>query len=58
MALTLEPKANRNKKVGVKRKPSVVLANTGARHQASDLSGGRPTTVMALMAMAQDSGKR
>jgi len=38
-------------------KGKVVLAKTGARHQASDLSGGRPTTVMALMEMAQDSGE-
>ena len=38
-------------------KGKVVLAKMDARHQASNLSGGRPMTVMALMAMAH-SGER
>jgi hypothetical protein len=36
----------------------VVLAKTDVRHQVSDLSGGRPTMVMVLMEMVQDSGER
>ena len=38
-------------------KGKVVLEKMDARHQVNGLSGGRPTTVMALMEMAQDSGE-